>query len=177
MLGRSAPPNITYVRPVGGPENTSNIGENPNINNLAWPPRPSPYPPRRIFCPKIIHGTFLALSLVLGWGLNQQSFWPWLRRELSTLLGIPLGPKEWNLLEDLLVGKDLAPHRIGKHSNPQNRPKIHQKYSKNTIFSIFGIFFPYFACGGVFLFCRGPSFSQSFSGIEMFKREWRPWRR
>ena len=27
MLGRSAPPKITYVRPVGGPENTSNIGE------------------------------------------------------------------------------------------------------------------------------------------------------
>ena len=25
-LGRPAPPKITYVRPVGGPENTSNIG-------------------------------------------------------------------------------------------------------------------------------------------------------
>ena len=57
MLGRSAPPKMTYVRPVGGPENTSNNGKNPNINNLAWPPRPSPYPPRRIFCPKMIYGT------------------------------------------------------------------------------------------------------------------------
>ena len=34
MLGRSAASRITYVRPVGGPENTSNIGENPDINNL-----------------------------------------------------------------------------------------------------------------------------------------------
>ena len=35
MLGRLAVPKIIYVRPVGGPENTSNIGENPNINNLT----------------------------------------------------------------------------------------------------------------------------------------------
>ena len=35
MLGRSAAPKIIYVRTVGGPENTSNIGENPNINNLT----------------------------------------------------------------------------------------------------------------------------------------------
>ena len=40
------------------------------------------------------------------------------------------------------VGKDLAPHRIGKHSDPQNRAKIDQKYSKNMIFGIFGVFFP-----------------------------------
>ena len=41
MLGRSAAFKITSVRPVGGPENTSNIGENPSINNLARSPRPS----------------------------------------------------------------------------------------------------------------------------------------
>ena len=35
MLGLSAASKITYVRPVGGPEGTSNIGENPNINKLA----------------------------------------------------------------------------------------------------------------------------------------------
>ena len=35
MLGLSAAPKIICVRPVGGPENTSNIGENPNINNLT----------------------------------------------------------------------------------------------------------------------------------------------
>ena len=35
MLGRLAVPKIIYVRPVGSPENTSNIGENPNINNLT----------------------------------------------------------------------------------------------------------------------------------------------
>ena len=34
MLGRSAVPKIIYVRTAGGAENTSNIGENPNINNL-----------------------------------------------------------------------------------------------------------------------------------------------
>ena len=59
--------------------------------------------------------------------------------------------------------KDLAPYRIGKHSNPENSPKIHIKNTKkNTIFFgiYFGVFYPYFACGGVFLFCRGPSFLQ-----------------
>ena len=35
MLGRSAASKIIYVRPAGSPENTSNIGENPNINNLT----------------------------------------------------------------------------------------------------------------------------------------------
>ena len=30
--------------------------------------------------------------------------------------------------QEKLLGKDLAPYRIGKHSNPQNSPKIHQKY-------------------------------------------------
>ena len=35
MLGRSAVPKIIYVRTAAGPENTSNIGENPNINNLT----------------------------------------------------------------------------------------------------------------------------------------------
>ena len=25
---------------------------------------------------------------------------------------------------------------------------------------MFGVFLPYFACGGVFLFCRGPRFSR-----------------
>ena len=35
MLGRLAVPTNIYVRPVGSPENTSNIGENPNINNLT----------------------------------------------------------------------------------------------------------------------------------------------
>ena len=61
MLGRLAVPKIIYVRPVGSPENTSNTGENPNINNLARPPRPSPEPPRRFFCPKIIYGAFSGL--------------------------------------------------------------------------------------------------------------------
>ena len=35
MLGLSAAPKIIYVRPVGGPDNTPNIEENPNINNLT----------------------------------------------------------------------------------------------------------------------------------------------
>ena len=35
MLGRSAASKIIYVRQVGSPENTLNIGENPNINDLA----------------------------------------------------------------------------------------------------------------------------------------------
>ena len=50
---------------------------------------------------------------------------------------------------DTKFGKDLTLYRIGKHNNPQNSPKIHQKYSKNTIFGIFGVFLPYFGCGGV----------------------------
>ena len=35
MLGLSAAPEIIYIRPVGGHENTSTIGENPNIINLT----------------------------------------------------------------------------------------------------------------------------------------------
>ena len=33
MLGLLVVPKIIYVRPVGSPENTSNTGENLNINN------------------------------------------------------------------------------------------------------------------------------------------------
>ena len=58
-------------------------------------------------------------------------------------------------------GKRLAPYRVGKHSNPPIRAKIHQNYIGNRTFCIFGVFFPYFACGAVFLFSRGPSFSQT----------------
>ena len=35
MLGLPAASKITYVRPAGGPENSSNVGENANIKNLA----------------------------------------------------------------------------------------------------------------------------------------------
>ena len=35
MSGRSAVPKIIYVRTAGGPESTSIIGENPNINSLT----------------------------------------------------------------------------------------------------------------------------------------------
>ena len=52
----------------------------------------------------------------------------------------------------VLLGKDLAPYRIGKLRNPQNRAKIRQKCSKNTIFGIFGVFVLCFACGGHFPF-------------------------
>ena len=65
MLGRSAASKISYVRLVGGPENTSSIGENPNINNLVWPPRPYPSHPANFFVQKlfiIIYGTFSALE-------------------------------------------------------------------------------------------------------------------
>ena len=62
------------------------------------------------------------------------------------------------LLSWVFFGKRLAPYRIGKHSNAQNRAKIDQKYTKNMIFCIFGVFLPYFACGAVVIFCRGPSF-------------------
>ena len=61
MLGRSAVPQIIYVRTAGSPENTSSIGENPNIND---PLDPHPNRPRGFFCPKIIYGTFSALSTV-----------------------------------------------------------------------------------------------------------------
>ena len=63
MLGVPAASKITYVRPVGGPENTWNFGENPNINDLAWPPN-SHERPRRLFCPKIIYGTFSGLIII-----------------------------------------------------------------------------------------------------------------
>ena len=66
MLGRSAVPKIIYVRTAGGPENTSNIGEDPNTNNLMCDPLdPHPNSPRGIFCPKIIYGTFSALTFFM----------------------------------------------------------------------------------------------------------------
>ena len=37
LFGRSVASKIIYVRPVGSPENTLNIGDIPNINNLACP--------------------------------------------------------------------------------------------------------------------------------------------
>ena len=55
--------------------------------------------------------------------------------------------------------EELAPYRIGKHS-PENRAEIHQKYTKNEIWGIFGVFLPFFASGAIFLFSRGPTFSQ-----------------
>ena len=62
MLGRSAASKIIYVRPVGSPENTSNIGENPNINHWRDPLDPHPNRPTVFFfCPKFIYGTFSAL--------------------------------------------------------------------------------------------------------------------
>ena len=78
MLGLPAASKITYARPVGGLENTSNIGDDANINNLAWPPRPSPEPSRRFFGPKLIYGTFLALKL------------PWERAR-------PSNPPQWTV--------------------------------------------------------------------------------
>ena len=45
MLGRLAVPKIIYGRPVGSPANTSNIGENPNINDLGRDPL-DPHPNR-----------------------------------------------------------------------------------------------------------------------------------
>ena len=35
MLGRSLARKMICVGPVGGPENTSNIGEDPKINDLV----------------------------------------------------------------------------------------------------------------------------------------------
>ena len=31
-------------------------------------------------------------------------------------------------INEKILGKNLAPYRIGKHSNPQNRAKIRQKH-------------------------------------------------
>ena len=63
------------------------------------------------------------------------------------------------------AGKDLAPYRIGKHSNPQNSPTIHQKYSKKYDFRYFwGYFFPILLVG---------AFSYSVGG-QVFRNTSRP---
>ena len=95
MLGWSAASKITYVRPVGGPENTSNIGENPNINSLASPPRPSPEPPRRFFCPKMIYGPFSGLT-----------FWL-LTLGMLPILVLSIGSSEKQRRKIQLQGRDL----------------------------------------------------------------------
>ena len=58
MLGRSAASKIIYVRPVGGPENTSNIGEIPNINNWRDPLDPHPNRPADFFVQKLFMAHF-----------------------------------------------------------------------------------------------------------------------
>ena len=58
MLGRLAVPKIIYVRPVGSPENTSNIGENPNINTLMWPLDPHPNSPAESFVQRLFMAHF-----------------------------------------------------------------------------------------------------------------------
>ena len=61
------------------------------------------------------------------------------------------------------VGKDLILYRVGQHSNPQNRAKIRQKYPTNMIFCIFGVFLPYFACGGVSYSVGGQVFRKTIN--------------
>ena len=80
----------------------------------------------------------------------------------------PNDPCKWSTI----LGKDLAPYRIGKHSNPEIAQKYRSKrLTKNMIFGIFGVFLPYFACGGVLLFCsRGPSFSQSDAATHLIQK-------
>ena len=58
----------------------------------------------------------------------------------------------------MLLGKDLAPYRTGKHSNPQNRAKIHQKYTKKYDFQCFWCIFALFCLWGVFPILWGANF-------------------
>ena len=54
VLGRSVASKIIHVRPVGGPENTSNnIGEDPNVNSWCDPLDPHPKNPRGSFILKL----------------------------------------------------------------------------------------------------------------------------
>ena len=53
------------------------------------------------------------------------------------------------------IGKELAPYRIGKHSNPQNRAKIHQKYTKNRGFRVFLVYFCPILLVGTFSYSLG----------------------
>ena len=63
---------------------------------------------------------------------------------------------EWLPL-DWLAWERLGPqNRIGKHRNPQTGTRTRQKYSKNMIFGLFGVYWPILLVGAVFLFCRGP---------------------
>ena len=42
----------------------------------------------------------------------------------------------------------------------QGKTPLTKNTPNNTIFGTFGAFLPYFACGGIFLLCRWPGFSQ-----------------
>ena len=60
-------------------------------------------------------------------------------------------------------GKDLAPYRIGKHSNPQSSPKIHQKYFKKYDFRyFFGVFCPILLVGAFSYSVRGQVFRKTY---------------
>ena len=70
--------------------------------------------------------------------------------------GLPGRP----IREGSRLAKDLAPYRIGKRPDKQNRAKMHQKYRKSYFLSSFDVFLGYFEGCCVFLSCRGPSLSQ-----------------
>ena len=62
------------------------------------------------------------------------------------------------------LGKDLAPHRVGKNSKPANRANKHtsKNYPQSKVFLyIFGVFLPYVASEAVFLSSRGTKISPS----------------
>ena len=72
-------------------------------------------------------------------------------------LGILPGTKPIHAGKNSRVGKDLAPYRIGKHSSPQNRAKIHQKYKKYD-FQYFWYIFALFCLWGRFPILWGAKF-------------------
>ena len=72
MLGRLAVPKLIYVWPVGSPETLQILGKILNINHLTWPPHPNSS--RKIFCPKLIYGTFSDLRNFLAFWAFFPSF-------------------------------------------------------------------------------------------------------
>ena len=65
MLNQSVAFKIIYDRPVGGPQNASNIGRNPNINKFVLTPQNLTLPAPWIFSLKLFMAHFSALIVDL----------------------------------------------------------------------------------------------------------------
>ena len=109
-LGRSAASKITYVRPVGSPESTSNIGENPNI--IIWRDPLGPHPGRT--------AEFLVQKLFMAHFRQGQNV-----GRILVVAGCPVGAPKYLFLTT------IVPHNsVGVHCGTGSRLEVPWTWEK-----------------------------------------------